>query len=402
MRKVHRLEEIVFWHVFDRPSCLRNDLGQHFGISPATVSRVVSVLVEKGLVIETSAEVSSPGRKPQSLKVNPRLATLLGIDIHEEGALAVVTDLAGTLLGRGTVRCDAERGVDEIVSASLKAADAALEDAEIPRSQIRRLGVSHCGDLDIKNGICVSWANAPGWKFVPIRDMLASAFGMTVTIEDRARALATAERRISPEDWGHTESVYFTCGSGIGMGFFAEGRLYRGASQGGGEIGHTVIDASGPLCRCGNRGCVEAFAGIVAILDYVRKSLAAGAVSTLRDVPATDLNLRAVVNATRQGDAVASAALTRAARALGIAVANTVQLLNPSLVVLCGQLALLAGPEILEPVRLAVRSHCVETAARRVEIRLARPKKDVSAIGCALLAAEAEAERILRAKFTEE
>ena len=99
---------------------------------------------------------------------------------------------------------------------------------------------------------------------------------------------------------------------------------------------------------------------------------------------------------------MASAALARAARALGIAVANTVQLLNPSLDVLCGQLALLAGPEILEPVRLAVRSHCVETAARRVEIRLARPKKDVSAIGCALLAAEAEAERILRAKFTED
>lgn len=402
MRKAHRLEELVFWHVFDRPASLRNDLGQHFEISPATVSRAVSVLVEKQLLVESSAEVASPGRKPQSLRVNPQLAALLGLDIHLDGALAVVTDIAGTLLGRGAVRCNAERGVDAMVRASLKAAEAALEDAEIPREQVRHLGVSHCGDLDIKNGVCVSWANAPSWKFVPIRDVLAKAFGLTVTLEDRSRALALAERRTSPEDWGHTDSVYITCGSGIGMGFFAEGRLYRGASQGGGEIGHTVIDAGGPPCRCGNRGCVEAFAGIVAILDYVRSALAAGTASSLKNVPAADLSLRAVVNAAREGDAVASAALARAAKALGVAVANIVQLLNPSLVVLCGQLALTAGADILETVRLTVRSQCVETAARRVEIRVARPKKDVSAIGCALLAAEAEAGRILRDRFSDD
>jgi predicted NBD/HSP70 family sugar kinase len=122
---------------------------------------------------------------------------LLGIDIHEEGALAVVTDLAGTLLGRGTVRCDAERGVDAMVSASLKAADAALEDAEIPRSEIRRLGVSHCGDLDIKKRRLRLLGQRSCWKFVPIRDMMTSAFGLTVTLEDRARALATQKGHFS-------------------------------------------------------------------------------------------------------------------------------------------------------------------------------------------------------------
>jgi predicted NBD/HSP70 family sugar kinase len=78
-----------------------------------------------------------------------------------------------------------------------------------------------------------------------------------------------------------------------------------------------------------------------------------------------------------------------------------VQVLNPSLVVLCGQLALAAGPELLDAVSRAVRAQCVETAADRVQIRLARPKKDISAIGCALLAAEAEAERVLSARFSE-
>jgi predicted NBD/HSP70 family sugar kinase len=399
MRKAHRLEELIFWHVFDRPACQRHDLGQYFGISPATVSRAVSVLLDRELLIESSAEVASPGRKPQSLRVNPKLAVLLGLDIHLDGVLAVVADIGGTLLGRGSVRCNAERSVDAVVRACRKAADAALEDSGVPRARIRHLGVSHCGDLDLNSGVCVSWANAPCWNLVPVRHLLSTAFALSVTLEDQSRALALAERRTSPEDWDHTDSVYITCGSGIGMGFFTEGRLYRGASQGGGEIGHTVIDPSGPPCRCGNRGCVEAFAGIVAILDYVRNSLAAGEASSLRDLGPAELDLRAVVAAAREGDAMASAALTRAARALGTAAANVVQLLNPSLVVLCGTLALVAGPEILEPVRLAVRSQCVETAARRVEVRIARPKKDVSAVGCALLAAEAEAERILHQRF---
>jgi predicted NBD/HSP70 family sugar kinase len=400
MRKVHRLEDLIFWHVFDRPSCLRNDLGHQFDISLATVSRAVSALLEQDLLIESSSEVPTPGRRPQSLRVNPKLAVLLGLDIQLDGVLAVITDVAGTLLGRGSVRCNAESGADAVVRAGLRAAQAALEDADIPRPEIRHLGVGHSGDLDIKNGVCVSWANAPSWKSIPIRDMLAAAFGVEVTIDDRSRALALAERRTSPMDWDHSEAIYVVCAFGVGMGFFVDGRLYRGASQGGGEIGHTIIDPNGPLCRCGSRGCLEAYAGTVAILRYVRDGLAAGAHSSLQSMPEGDLTFRTVVAAAHRGDELARAAIDRAAGALGTAVANSVQVLNPSLVVLCGELARGAGTEILEAVKRAVGSQCVETAARRVEIRLSRPKKDIAAIGCALLAAEAEAERVLRTRFS--
>ncbi|MCC6861257.1 MAG: ROK family protein [Bryobacterales bacterium] len=400
MRRAHRLEELIFWYVFDRPFCVRNDLGRQFGISPATVSRAVSALVNDGLLIETSAEVASTGRKPQSLRINPEIAVLLGLDIQLDGVLAVVTDMAGTLLGRGAAPCDAQEGAEAVLTASLAAAGAALEDAEIDRSEIGHIGVGHSGDLDIKNGVCVSWANAASWRSVPIRAMLESAFGMGVTIDDRSRALALAERRTSPEDWDYPDALYIVCASGIGMGFFVDGRLYRGASLGGGEIGHTVIDSNGPMCRCGNRGCVEAFAGSVAILQQVRGALASGTPSSLRAVPDSELSIRTVAAAARQGDAVASLAIERAVHALGTAVANLVQVLNPSLVVVCGQLARAAGAEMLAGVRRAVRAQCVETAARSVEIRLARPKKDVSAIGCALLAAEAEAERALNARFS--
>jgi len=402
MRKGHRLEEVIFWYVFDRPACLRNDLGQQFGISPATVSRAVSALVTAGLLVESSTEVASPGRKPQSLRINPQLGVLLGLDIQLDGVVAVVTDIAGTLLGRGAVRANAELGVETVLRASVKAAADAMEDAEVPREQIRHLGVGHSGDLDNSTGVCVSWANAPAWKSVPVRAMLEEAFGLGVTIDDRSRALALAERRTTPEDWDYPEAIYIVCASGVGMGVFLDGRLYRGASHGGGEIGHTVIDVNGPLCRCGNRGCVEAFAGSVNILRYVRETVAGGAPSTLRGLSDSALTLRAVAEAAHQGDHVASIALHRAANAIGVAAANVVQVLNPSLVVLCGQLSLVAGPELLDAVTRAIRAQCVATAAGRVHIRVTRPKKDVSAIGCALLAAEAEAERVLRTRFADE
>jgi predicted NBD/HSP70 family sugar kinase len=401
MRKAHRLEDLIFWYVYDRPSCLRSDLSQQFDISLATVSRAVSALSEHGLLVENSSEVTTPGRKPQSLRINPELAVLLGLDIQLDGVLAVVTDLAGTLLGRGAVRCNAEDSVDSVLRASVKAVDAALEDAEIPRSQIQHLGVGHSGDLDLQNGICMSWANAPNWNSVPIRDLLSSTFGLNVTVDDRSRALALAERRTSPMDWDHPEAVYVVCAFGVGMGFFVDGRLYRGTANGGGELGHTVIDPEGPQCRCGSRGCLEAYSGTVAIIQYVRDAIDSGANSALRWVKHKDLNVRSVVAAGHKGDAVALAAIDRAAKALGTAVANTVQVLNPSLVVLCGELARAAGPEILGAVQGAVAAHCVDTAARSVAIRLSRPKKDVSGIGCALLAAEAEAERVLRARFSQ-
>jgi len=112
-----------------------------------------------------------------------------------------------------------------------------------------------------------------------------------------------------------------------------------------------------------------------------------------------EITIEIVGAAAREGDRIALVALERAATALGLGVANTAQVLNPSLVVVCGRLARLAGEHLVRTVAKVVRQHCVETTARRLEIRLSPPKKDISAVGCALLAAEAEAQRIVRSKL---
>jgi glucokinase len=164
--------------------------------------------------------------------------------------------------------------------------------------------------------------------------------------------------------------------------------MLRGATQSGGEIGHMVIDRNGAACVCGRRGCVETFASVGATIDRVRRSLERGQKSLLTNsIPGhPDRAVEAVVSAARHGDTVARAALAETAEALGIGIANAVQLLNPSLVVLAGKFAYLARALLLEGIRRAIQEQCFEAISRAVEVRVARFDKDVGAVGCALLA----------------
>jgi predicted NBD/HSP70 family sugar kinase len=388
----HGLEESILWHVWDCQQCLREDLQHFFDVSAATISRVVGSLLDQGLLTETVvSSAERPGRKPRFLELNPKLTTLLGLEIDLDQVTAVVTTISGALLGRGRARCDARQGVAAILDPSEQAIGQALADAGVARQAIELVGVGHPGDLDHERGVCLFWAGAPAWAGAPLREILRTSLGMEVILDDHARAHALAQRRASPADRVHPNALYLLLEMGVGMGIFLGGRLYRGATRGGGEIGHTLIDPTGPLCDCGKRGCLQAYAGGAALLRYVAEQWPPESSSLLRRLaprgPA-QLTVELIASAARLGDSTARAAIERAANALGIAIANAVQLLNPSLVVLAGKLARAGAADLLNPVQETVHARCVPSAARTLEIRLAPAKKDISSVGCALIAAE--------------
>jgi glucokinase len=164
--------------------------------------------------------------------------------------------------------------------------------------------------------------------------------------------------------------------------------MLRGATLAGGEIGHIVIDRNGPLCACGRRGCVEAFASLGATVARVRQALEKGAKTSLRGLvkAPSQLTVEMIVSAARQGDPLAKTALSEAGEALGFGIANAVQLINPSLVVLAGKFANVASDFLLDAVTRAVHAQCFETISRGLEIRVAPFRKDAGPVGCALLA----------------
>ncbi len=385
---MRNLEESLFWEIFYRHQAVRSELAGLFDVSAATISRSAGVLLSKKLILETGATRSARGRRPALLQVNPELAHVAGIEIDRDRITAVITDMAGNLMGRGAIAACALNPVRRTLRDCRTAVRTACADAGPRPADLARIGVGHTGTLDVENGLCLDWEGVPHWRRVNLLNALRETFGMEITLDDRARAVALAQHLLWPENRRHRSAIYVQIGTGIGAGIFVDGRMLRGATLAGGEIGHIVIDRNGPLCACGRRGCVEAFASLGATMMRVRQGFEKGMKTSLRKVVKlpSQLTVEIIVSAARQGDTLARTALTEAGDALGIGIANAVQLLNPSLVVLAGKFANAASDFFLDAVTRAIRAQCFETISRGLEIRVAPFRKDAGPVGCALLA----------------
>jgi predicted NBD/HSP70 family sugar kinase len=383
---MRNLEESLFWEIVYRHQAVRSELARVFNVSAATISRSAGVLLAKNLIVETGGTRASRGRRAALLQLNPGLAHVAGIEIDRDRITAVVTDMAGNLQGRGAVVASARNPVARTLRDCRKALRVALTDAGRPT--ISRIGVGLGGTLDVLNGVCMGWEGVPHWRRVNLLGALRETLRNAITLDDRARAVALAQHLLWPENRSHRSAIYVQIGTGIGAGIFVDGKMWRGATLAGGEIGHIVIDRNGPLCACGRRGCVEAFASLGATMTRVRQGIEKGVKTALSDfITSPDqLTLDLIVSAARKGDPLARTAITEAGDALGIGIANAVQLLNPSLVVLAGKFANAASDFFLEAVTRAIHDQCFETVTRGLEIRVAPFRKDAAPVGCALLA----------------
>lgn len=400
---MRNLEEWLFWEIFFRHHAVRSELAGLFDVSAATISRSVNVLLSKDLVVDIGVTPSQRGRRPTLLQVNPELARLGGIEFDRDRITAVVTDTAGNLLGRGSAPASAVNTVERTLADSKAALEIAVADAGVRYCDLARVGVGHTGLLDVESGVCLDWQTVPHWKCVPLRDSLAEALSKEITFDDRTRAVALAHHVLWSENRRHRSAIYVYVGTGIGAGIFVDGRMLRGTTCAGGEVGHMVIDRAGPLCACGKRGCVEAFASLGATLAYVRSELEAGVKSSLQQLAANPahITVEMLVAAARQSDLLATTALRRAAEALGTAIANSVHLLNPSLIVLVGKFPNIARDLFLDVVTGVIERECFETMSRDLEIRIAPTRKDAAAVGCALLAAvDVAKHRVQQTLFT--
>jgi predicted NBD/HSP70 family sugar kinase len=392
------LEKSLFWETFYRRQVARSELARLFEVSAATVSRSTAILVAKRMVIELGGTEVARGRRPILLQLNPELACIAGIEIDRDRITAVVTDLAGRLLGRSAISASARNPIEKTLGDCRRALNAAFVDAGRPRKQIARVGVGHTGVLDVENGLCLDWEAVPHWRRVNLQEALRDTLKMEITLDDRARAVALAEHLLWPENRRHQSAIYVQIGTGIGAGIFVNGRMLKGTALAGGEIGHMVIDRNGPLCACGRRGCVEAFASLGATVARVRKALDRGVRTSLRTLGKSPslLTIEMIVSAAHEGDPLANTVLREAGEALGCGIANAVQLLNPSLVVLAGKFGNAAQSFFLEAVSRVIRSQCFETISRGLEIRAAPFRKDAGPVGCALLASVNVAEGLIQ------
>ncbi len=197
---------------------------------------------------------------------------ILGFDV---GGTKVAVSLVlsdGTLVASSRVP-NKEREPDDVLPAMVSAGKSLLADAGIPREELKAVGVCTPSPLDFKRGIVMAPPNMKMWKHVPIRDFLAEEFGVRAFFDNDANASGLAEWLFG-SGVGVQDMLYLTMSTGIGAGVIANGHLLRGATCDAGEVGHMILDANGPLCNCGLRGCWEAFSGGRAIAQRMQRELA--------------------------------------------------------------------------------------------------------------------------------
>ena len=292
---------------------------------------------------------------------------LVGIDLGGTQLRVAVADDRGrlrTVLRRPT---EAARGRQHVINRIVAAVADALADDGTQARRVRALGIGLPGPVDPSAGLVISPANLPGFRNVPLNRILTAATGIRSYLHHDAHLAALAEHRRGAGR-GASELIYVTVSTGIGAGLLIRGELYAGAHGSAGEIGHIVVQRDGPLCTCGNRGCVEAIASGTGIARAARELGAQTPTSALHRLEAP--SPMEVARAARDGDQLAIGILDTAGTYLGIAMGTLVNLFNPQLIVLGGSV-IKAGAPLLAPMRRSMVASSWKAARRG--LRIVRP-----------------------------
>jgi glucokinase len=303
------------------------------------------------------------------------VSTVLGVDIGGTNIKIAAVAPGGRVLARGVIETIAAEGPARAFR-RIHAAARTLAGA----SGVAAVGIGCAGLIDGRSGILRTSPNLPAWEGAPLARLARRYFSVPVAIENDATCAAFGESFVRGARGRNLVAI--TLGTGVGGGIVVDGRIVRGVSGFGGEIGHMTVDPAGPRCRCGARGCLEAYAGSYGIVAAARRAMHArgkkrGAMgrATARDV----------LDAARAGDPACRAAVREAGEHLGIAIASILDILNPSVVVIAGGIA--GSFDVLEPhVRRAVLAHAFRQTAADAAIERSRLGNDAAVIGAAMLA----------------
>jgi predicted NBD/HSP70 family sugar kinase len=335
----------------ERGTLSRADIARAVGLSRSTVSGIVNDLVADGLVMELGTVMppsgGGAGRPGAAVMLNPASGEAIGVDFGYRHVHVIIANVAHAVRIAKSVPMPVEYEPSEGVDAAVELVRVAIAEAETEPSRILGVGVSLPCAYDQRRALPHSGVASP-WSGVPVAELLADRLGFPVLVDSDAKLGALAERR-----WGAArgcdELVYLKLHAGVGGAFISNGLLTRGAAGGAGEIGHLTMDANGPLCRCGSRGCLETYVG----LQVVMRALEPGY--------GDRITLRNVITMGWQGDRGCIRALSDVGTMVGRAVGMLGNILNPQCVIIGGALAG-AGELLMAPLREAAATVSLPSA----------------------------------------
>ena len=348
------------------------DLARRLGLARSTVLAIVDDLLELGLLKEQGHGVSGGGRRPMLLTLDDVAYHLVGVDIGAKHVTAVVMNLKAEVLARQTREFSTREDPKGTLTLVEELIARLMAESRAGRRQVVGVGVGVPSPVDSRSPGHVSPVVMPSWAGVDIAARLQARFEVPVRVENDANLGALWEAR-----WDHgvhlDNLAYIKVATGIGAGLVVDGRIYRGSRGVAGELGHLPIDSSGPLCVCGLRGCLNTLVGTDNLLAKARAA-AKGRKKFEK--------LEQLIDAALEGDDVASAVLEYAGRQLGLGLAMLLNLFNPALVVVGGDIVR-SGDLLLGPLRETVSKNCFSENFSHVHIVASRLGESATARGAA-------------------
>ena len=333
----------------------RIDLSHNTGISRATVTTVTAELLRDGLIEEIprdseNAPDTKRGRPRVDLKIASAAHLIAGIKVSDRSISLMLVDFEGTQLAELEVPFTkspaSSRELTDLVADAL-AQLTAIYDKSI--HDLSGIGVGLAGVVDAKNGT-VYWSPSLSERNINLRDILTQKLGVPTFLDNDANLVAMAEKTFGLGR-DHSDFIVVTIESGVGMGIVLNGQIYRGTRGCGAEFGHTKVQLEGALCRCGQRGCLEAY-----VADYalVREAASVGFLDP--DLPIEN-RVERLLEAAKNGDPTAKTIVNRAGRMFAIGLANLVNVFDPQLIILAGeqmQFDHLYAQEVIEEMRKSI------------------------------------------------
>lgn len=384
--------------IYHQSPVSRSELVEKTGYSAFLVSKMCDELIRRRFVCETGPGSSTGGRPPTMLSINPDLGRLVGVHIGTVNVRIAVTDISGNTLAYLKAPSRVESGPEAALGHLISLVQECMRRASVTRGRLRGIGIGISGVLDRTAGTTVFWPKVPQWVNVPVKQIFSQHFEVPVEIEDSPRTMAIGERRAG--EAGRADPfIYVTSGAGTGAAIFLRGALFTGAGGFAGEFGHITVDQGGPLCSCGNRGCVEALVSASALIRHARTAVADGLAIELWQLCQGDPNritLELIAQAASQNDRFSLSLLEQAGEHLGMGLVALVNLFNPALIVLGGGLALAAGKLLLPTVERVIQQRALVQAAKLLRIQISTLDESDWARGAALLVSEKALEQVFQ------
>ena len=384
-----RIQAEIMHHIraVDR-AVSRSEMTDALGVSRSKISMEVGRLIEAGLLAEDGLAKSEGGRRSSLLRI-PRSAGLIAaVDLGATSTDVALSTLGGELLIHRGEPGDIKDGPRSVLDRVKELLSELLAEEGADARDVLAIGVGVPGPVEHASGVLRSPPIMPGWDGFPIREAFADEYTAPVFVDNDVNVMALGEHRDGLGK-GEDDVLFVKIGTGIGGGIIADGHLQRGSQGCAGDIGHICADPEGPVCSCGNKGCLEAMAAAPAIAAKAEECAKEGLSPVLREVfeKRGTLTAKDVGEAASLGDYHALQIIKESGRLVGQVLAMLVSTLNPSIIVVGGGVANI-GNSLLAEIRSTVYLRSLPLATRNLPVVLSRLDQTAGVTGASVLAAE--------------